>query len=251
MAPQRQSLLQREKYIRISGIFLLLSPFFNLSFSIYYALSPNQKLTRAVFQQVLNQISVFFWIASAVAVVTGFLMIKGRRDSWRAVIGLLGAFIVVNIINFKKDWAAGWFQPTANLLTNLTLMILVYSQEFHQEAQRKGLALIRLMRENKTSGQTISFEGVGPWAKLIAITTTHVSMRAFKAPPEDIQVRILELVLSRDLVIRARYVQHQPKDGKDEYFFEMIEMDADTRYRLEDWLVLKNYAKFRAPAEAA
>jgi len=251
MATQKQSLLQREKYIRIAGIFLLVSPFFNFFFSIYNALGPNQKLTGPIFNHVVSQISIFFWIASVVAFATGVLMIKGQRDSWRAVLALLGAFIIVNIVNFKKDWAGGWFQPSINLLTNLSLMVLVYSQEFHQEAQRKGLALIRLMRESKTSGPTINFEGVGPWAKLIAITTTHISMRAFKTPPEDIQSRILELVLTNDLIIRARYVQHQPKDGKDEYFFELIELDAQMRYRLEDWLVLKNYARFRAPAEEA
>lgn len=242
-------LLQREKFIRIAGVFLTLSPFFNLYFSISSALG-SKKLTSNLFDQIIKNISVFFWLTAVVAIVTGLMMLKGRRSSWLSVMGLLGVFIVFNIVNIKTDLATGWLLPTVNLLTNLSLFALVYSQEFHQVAQRKGLELIRKMRESKPNGPTINFEGVGPWAKLIAITTTHMSIRAFATPPEDIQTRILEVALATDLVLRARFIQLQDNNGKPEYFFELIEMDAKTRYRLEDWLVLKKYARFSTPQAA-
>lgn len=245
MAAQR--LLQREKYIRIAGLFLMVSPFFNLGFSIYAALNHyNRSLTYPVFAQIIKNIPLHVWGLWVPVFVTGLMMFRGRRASWKVVLALLGAFICFNIINFKNDMVLGWFQPTLYLLTNISLFILVYAQEFHQATQKKGLELIRKMRETKANGPTIHFDGMGPWAKMIAITTTHISMKAFSPPPPDIQTRILEVVLSSDLVLRARYSQHfQNNSGQSEYFFDLVEMDARTRHRFEDWLVLKNYAKFK------
>lgn len=248
----KQRLLQREKFIRVAGLLLMLSPFFNLIITIHTALGPNRKLTQLNFFQVLESIPMLVWALWTFALVTGLMMIKVRRASWLAVLGLLGVFIVFNIVNFKKDLAIGWLQPTIYLLTNITLFALVYAQEFHQKAQRKGLELIRKMREVKTNGPTVHFDGVGPWAKMIAITTTHISMRAFAEPPSDIKTRILEIVLAEDLVLRARYSQHHTNPtGQDEYFFDLVEMDTRTRHRFEDWLVLKKYARFKAPQAAA
>lgn len=249
----KQRLLQREKYIRISGFFLMVSPFFNLIVSIMTALrSSNLSLTQPILIQILKSVPLLVWALWIPIFITGLMMVKGRRTSWSSVLVLLGIFIICNIINFKNDMKFGWIQPTIYLLTNITLFILVYSQEFHQEAQKKGLALITKMREMKANGATVHFDGVGPWAKVIAITTTHISMRAFATPPTDIQIRILEIALADDLVLRARYTKHQPNSsGQEEYFFELIEMDTKTRYRLEDWLVLKNYAKFSGPVKKA
>lgn len=246
MANQR--LLQREKYIRVAGGFLMVSPFFNLAVSIYAALKHyNRALTYPVFVQILKGIPIHVWALWIPVFITGLMMLKGRRASWKVVLGLLGLFIVFNIINFKNDMVLGWFQPTLYLLTNISLFALVYSQEFHQAAQKKGLELIRKMRETKSSGPTVHFDGVGPWAQLIAITTTHISMKAFNNPPEDIQNRILEIALSSDLILRARYSQHlKNNSGQDEYFFDLVEMDTRTRHKFEDWLVLKNYAKFKS-----
>lgn len=251
MSEASPRLLQREKFIRVAGFFLMASPFFNLFFSIHNALGPNVKLTQPILEKILRELPIFIWLAAPVAIVTGFMMLKGRRSSWISVLGLLGVFIVFNFMNIRQDFKTGWFQPTLNLITNLSLFILVYAQEFHQTAQRKGLELLRAMREAKSNGPAVHFDNVGPWAQLIAITTTHVSMRAVIPPPPDLQSRLLELALNSNLVLKARYVQHQSKDGKDEYFFEFVEMDAGTRYRLEDWLVVKKYARFTAPSQAA
>lgn len=250
MATQR--LLQREKYIRIAGVFLMVSPFGNLLVSIYAALNHyNRKLDLPVLGQILKSIPFFVWALWIPIFITGLMMFKGRRASWKTVLVLLGVFIGFNILNFKKDMALGWIQPTIYLLTNISLFALVYSQEFHQAAQKKGLELIRKMREVKATGPTVHFEGVGPWAQMIAITTTHISMRAFNTPPEDIQSRILEIALSKDLVLRARYSQHQKNNsGQDEYFFDLVEMDSRTRHHFEDWLVTKNYAKFKSQQAA-
>ncbi len=251
MSESSPRLLQREKYIRIAGLFLMVSPFFNLIFSIYNSLGPNVKLTQPILEKLIRELPIFIWLAAPVAIVTGFMMLKGRRSSWISVMALLGVFIVFNFMNIRQDFKTGWFQPTLNLITNLSLFILVYAQEFHQTAQRKGLELLRAMREAKSSGPTIHFDDVGPWAQLIAITTTHVSMRAVLPPPPELESRPLELALNSNLVLKARYVQHQSKDGKDEYFFEFVEMSSETRYRLEDWLVLKKYARFTSAPHAA
>ena len=250
MAAQR--LLQREKYIRIAGFFLMASPFFNLAISMMAALGPNRQLTYPIFLQILKSIPWLVWGLWLPSLVTGFMMVKGRRASWISVLALLGVFIVFNVINFKTDMKLGWMQPTIYLLTNLSLFVLVYMQEFHQAAQKKGLELIQKMRETKANGPTVHFDGVGPWAKMIAITTTHISMRAFAAPPHDIKTRILEIALAPDLILRARYSQHKANSsGEEEYFFDLVEMDTRTRHRFEDWLVLKKYARFKAPSQAA
>ena len=251
MSESSPRLLQREKYIRMAGLLLMVSPFFNFFFSVHNALGPNVKLTQPILEKIIRDLPIFIWLAAPVAIVTGFMMLKGRRSSWISVMALLGVFIIFNFMNIRQDFKTGWFQPTLNLITNLSLFILVYAQEFHQTAQRKGLELLRAMRETKSSGPAIHFDNVGPWAQLIAITTTHVSMRALKNPPPEIEIRPLELALNSNLVLKARYVQHQAKDGRDEYFFEFVEMSSETLYQLEDWLVLKKYARFTPTSKAA
>lgn len=232
------SLLQRERIIQISGLLVILSPFFNMYFTFSSFVTIDNPMTYNLFQHLISQVRMITWILSVASIASGIMMLKGRRSSWMPVLVLIGFFIGTNLLEFKKNVAIGIGQPIAFLLVNVALFILVYSQEFHQKTQKAGLELIRRIKRDETlSSPTMDFEGHGPWAKLVAATTTHISMRVISTPPVDIESRVLEIDLSPELVLKARFISQQEKNGHQEMIFEWIAVDGRRRQRLYEWLL--------------
>ncbi|MGE0634256.1 MAG: hypothetical protein AB7O96_17710 [Pseudobdellovibrionaceae bacterium] len=228
------SLLQRERIIQISGLLVMMSPFFNLYFT-YRGLNSVTPVNLSVF---FSQVKMITWMISATSLLTGAMMLQGRRSSWTPVLLLIGFFIITNILSFKKNAVDGIGQPLAFLLINISLFILVYSQEFHQKTQKAGLELIRRIKRDETMlSPTMNFEGHGPWAKLVAATTTHISMRAISPPPANIDSRLLEVDLSADLILQARFIHQQERNGHQEYIFEWVALDGRRKQLLYDWLL--------------
>lgn len=129
----KNKFLHRERYIRIGGILLLASPFFN--FTLTVAMS-NGVLGRYGWRgvwMVAQNISAINWALYASSVVIGLIMMKGRRSSWVFVLVVLGIYIMRNSLTFSKDTRNGYLQPVLAMIINIGIFALVYIQEFHQQ----------------------------------------------------------------------------------------------------------------------
>lgn len=130
-------LIRQEKFIRFSGVVMMISPFINFALSIAPVQNVGDKTTLPVLWSLAKSINSIHWLLWAASFVVGTMMLKGRRSSWISVLAILGIFIVFDFLNLKKNLARGWEQPLTSIAFNLFIFILVYVQEFRQSSQAR------------------------------------------------------------------------------------------------------------------
>lgn len=127
---QRAKWLQDERYIRIAGAMLLISPFLNYLSSV--ALNYNVPDKWALKQLIAGfmMASGFSWLGRVSNFVVGFLMFRGKSSAWVPVLAILGFTIAKNIITFKNDFQTNRFQTVGGLIVNVVLFLLVFESEY-------------------------------------------------------------------------------------------------------------------------
>ncbi len=128
-----EKFLHREKYIKIGGGLMLASPFFNFALTVFMSKNVLQRYGMHGLSMVAQNISIVNWALYASSVVIGLMMLKGRRASWAFVLVVLGIYIMRNSITFSHDTRNGYLQPVLAMIINITIFVLVYIQEFHQQ----------------------------------------------------------------------------------------------------------------------
>jgi hypothetical protein len=132
MDPQQpDKLLHREQVIRFAGFMMLLSPFANVFLTIMDINLPN-KWTMSFFMDFARSQTLLHWLMQLGNIVVGSMMLKGRRPNWIPVLAMLFVFIAHGVLKYKTATISGKFIPTAALLTNIALFLLVYYQEYWQ-----------------------------------------------------------------------------------------------------------------------
>jgi hypothetical protein len=131
-----KGLLRQQRVIQAFGVMMLLSPFVNVFLSIYPVKNPH-KWTWPVLKLLLNDISTVHWILWTCSVIIGLLMLKGKRDSWISVLGLLSLFIFYNLITLKAEMQKTGILPVFLLLCNIVVFVVVYMAEFSKPVTRK------------------------------------------------------------------------------------------------------------------
>lgn len=161
MSQQPEKLLHREQTIRAAGALFILAPFFNL-FMVVWTSSVANKWTLPILWQFIKAGTWVQWGMQVAALIVGFMMLKGRRETWMPVLGILLVFIVHGVLNYKaQKLKMGAFVPTVSLLINVGLFILVYYQEYWQIAQmelKKTLQKAQKAMPNKPQMELPKFE---------------------------------------------------------------------------------------------
>jgi hypothetical protein len=223
-------LTHREQVIRLSGVFLMVSPFFNVLISLFFSPDSPNKWSFASYWLFFTASTSLTCLIYGATVLVGLIMLKGRRSSWISVLIILGACILINALQFPKEFAKGKMAASLPLLTNLALFALVYLQEFRQIAEREARGIPR--RALRVGGRVVvQFQGVGPWAELLRITDSEIHLKALSAPPADIATRPLEIIIG-DIILDAAYRAHQGE----EYIFSFSRLEAGTGREVERWL---------------
>ncbi len=128
---QPDKLLHREQVIRFAGLMMLLSPFANIFLTMMDINVPN-KWSIAFFMDFARSQTLVHWLMQLGNVVVGSMMLKGRRPNWIPVLVMLFIFIAHGVLRYKTATLNGKFIPTAALITNIALFLLVYYQEYWQ-----------------------------------------------------------------------------------------------------------------------
>lgn len=214
----RETILGREQIIRYTGVLLTLSPIGNYLTTVMLSGIPDWYRWQVLFG-LISQLRSQFWITSALNLVAGLLMIKGRRSSWNFTLCVIATTIIFDVINFKADFGDGWAQPVIGLLINVGFFALIYSQEVHQRLERKLLSMpqINLKKPNffdRTlarkfkGGPKVEMEGIGSWAEISEITHEEIRLKPLSEKiPQGIEARTIEITLGKDLVVQARFVR--------------------------------------------
>jgi fumarate reductase subunit C len=209
-----KDLLKQQRVIQIFGVLMLASPFANLYISIYTNPTIN-KWTWPILKMLLKEISIVHWILWSCSLLIGIMMLKGKRESWISVLGLLSLFIFYNIITLKTEIAKSGWLPVFLLLCNVVVFIVVYLAEFRRpsvktsaDARIKPETAHRLSNRPMPSASpqlfydlkkllnvTVAFEGLGPWAKVIDVKGDCVVFEPYHSPPAGIEDRPVEVLL--------------------------------------------------------
>jgi hypothetical protein len=228
-----RNFLKREAYIRYAGILFTLSPLGNFLWSsalagYYHWYYPN------VLWAIAQTVSGVLWFLWGSTFAAGLLMLKGKRSSWNFTLCIIGTIIIFNIISFKRDIQIGWFQPTLSLLINIGLFALIYTQEFHQRLEKK-LRAARMTRPFSLAVERelqVHFEGLGHWARITEITNAGFRVRSVDGEaPRQIEFRTIEIAITRELVLRARF---SAKIGPD-FVFRFVQMNPSLLASLHRW----------------
>ena len=111
--------LERKWVIQTFGVLLIFSPFFNVLFQLFF-LKMDSKLSWSGIDLLAYLASGTFlnYILSFASLVIGFIMLTGETKAWKAVLFLLGAHIITQIVNYKTSLWSGpmaWISFTVNV----------------------------------------------------------------------------------------------------------------------------------------
>jgi hypothetical protein len=221
-----EKLHHHERFIQLSGLALLISPFTNFFLSVVNTESVYSKWTGPALWKIATTISWFHWSLWALSFSIGLMMMKGRRSSWISVLAMLGIFIVVNLFQMPREFEKGHkFLPVMSLLFNCAIFVMLYWVEFKQVAPLQFIPKAKkpavtppvspMVSPAAAPGAEIAipsllntvieFEGVGPWATIIEMNEKEVCVESFQKPPPEIFKQTVDLILSEHqvLVLRA------------------------------------------------
>lgn len=222
MSPQKKPKWTRdERFIRIAGALLLVSPLFNYLLSVAWNSNVPDKWAPKQLLAGLMIASGFVWIGRISNIIVGFLMLRGKSSAWIPVLAILGFNIAKNIITFKHDFAINRFQTFMALAINIFMFLLVLQSEYRnnkelneklkakktgikpeikKETQREELKPEKLVskKTNKkefliTKGMPVDFIGHGKFAEVIHCTENELWLKTTDHAPTDIHKRAVTI----------------------------------------------------------
>ncbi|MGZ3781085.1 MAG: hypothetical protein ACXVCY_10600 [Pseudobdellovibrionaceae bacterium] len=173
---QRAKWLRDERYIRIAGALLMISPFLNYFTSI--ALSSNLPDKWALKQLMAGFIvaSGLSWVGRISNFIVGVLMFRGKSSAWVPVLAILGFTIAKNILTFKSDYQINHIQTVSSLIVNIFLFLLVFESEYriNKEINRR-IKEAQLQRSKNAAAKSIEVSTKTPVLQKIETSKTKVT----------------------------------------------------------------------------
>ncbi|WP_413584792.1 hypothetical protein [Bdellovibrio sp. HCB274] len=117
------------RYLRIAGILLLLSPFLNFFISVAMLPASPSKWTWAYLSAMYLAATPMQWALRISKIVVGYLMFRAKSSAWLPVLVILAVTIAYNFLTFSKDWRTSSTQTVLSLLINFALFGMVLRAE--------------------------------------------------------------------------------------------------------------------------
>lgn len=146
-----------ERYIRIAGALLMVSPLMNFLMGVALNSIDSDKWTLHKLTASFMMVTGLTWIGRICNLLAGFLMLRGKSSAWIAVLAILGFTIAKNIITFKQDFQTNHLQTIVSFMINLGLFLLVLESE-----HRANKELDRKVQEARLRQQAARVAGAAP-----------------------------------------------------------------------------------------
>jgi|GEM_PF-6354467 len=240
--------LEREKVIRFFGLALMVAPFINLILHVWVLKIQNKVLWSQVnvmaFLKSGNSISYLLAVCS---IVIGFKMLSGSTKTWRYVLVLIGAHLLIQIINVNNK---AWQGPLAwpSFILNAVLFFFIVDQLVWKiKVEAATPALLKNESEvlpvaifknrqvvNLKSFRKIlfSFGSTKPWGELKTLSSEELSVKSFSQVPENIENQIIQINFSKEVIVEIQF-SHKENEM---YYFKPLNMQKDGIERLNLWL---------------
>lgn len=236
--------LEREKVIRFFGFCLIAAPFINLVLHIWVLKIQNKvpwsQVNVMAFIKSGNPIS---YLLAASSVVIGFKMLSGATKTWRYVLVLIGAHLLIQIVNVNNK---AWHGPLAwpSFLLNATLFFFIVDQlvwkvkaealeninpEMAPSSAFKEKQIINLKSYRKI---LFSFGSTTPWGELKTLSSEELSVKSFAQVPANIEKQVIQINFAKDVIVEIQFSRRE----NEIYYFRPLNMQKDNVARLNTWL---------------
>lgn len=247
--------LEREKIIKLFGLGLVLAPFVNIILHLWI-----QKMHYKVTWSQINLIShlksgnPISYILAICSIGIGIKMLGGTPRAWRYVLGLIGAHLVIQVLNLNNR---AWQGPLAwpSFILNVGLFYFIMDQlvwkievnSFHAmpkiktpvKAVEKPVDNVMMLEKerqviNLKSYRKIlfSFGSKQPWGELKTLSSEELAVRSFARVPDNIEEQIVQINFSKEVIVE---IQFSRKEGE-MYYFKPLNMQKNDISRLNQWL---------------
>lgn len=120
-------ILERKGIIRVFGLALFLSPFFNTLATLLMRASPTERWKFQLFWKILTSGNWMDHALYGVGMIIGLLMLSGSSSVWKFVLVLLGGHIARQVFqlgeNIRIHWVYGFF-----FLVNVLVFLFIADQ---------------------------------------------------------------------------------------------------------------------------
>ena len=230
--------LEREKVIKFFGYALVLAPFINISLHILI-LKFQSGMAWQFFDYlgVLKNTQFISYVLAAGSVGIGLKMLSGSSKAWKYVLFLVGAHLVVQILNINNK---AWQGPLAwpSFLLNAGMFFFIVDQLVWKVAPTPAVAPLKLVKEkqvvNLKSYRKIlfSFGSTKPWGELKTLSSEELQVRSFAEVPESVESRTIQINFAKDVIIDIQFVRKESET----YFFRPLNLQKEEVVLLNQWL---------------
>ncbi|MBY0554558.1 hypothetical protein K2P97_08520 [bacterium] len=239
--------LERENVIRFFGLGLMLAPFINMGLHLFVLKTQNKmawsQVNFAAYLKSGNPISYFL---AACSVIIGIKMLGGTAKAWRYVLFLIGAHLLIQIVNVNNK---AWQGPLAwpSFLLNAGLFFFIVDQLVWKVKAPEASVIppvvdpptpLKPMSEkqvvNLRSYRKIlfSFGSDKPWGELKTLSSEELCVKSFAAVPSLVEHKIVQINFSKDVVIEIEFARKE----NEMYYFRPLNMQKENVTRLNKWL---------------
>jgi hypothetical protein len=239
--------LERETVIRFCGLSLIASPFVNVFLHLSFLKKQNHMNWSDIdFVYYLKSGNFLSYALALFSLVIGFKMLSGAAKAWKYVLFLIGAYLVIQIVNINsKAWEGPLAWPT--FILNAVLFFFIFDQLVWKVKAEGAAAIVpvpianpplALVKEkhviNLNSYRRILF-GFGsptPWGQLKTLSSEELAVKSFATVPAGIENQVVEVKFSQDVVLEIKF-SHQRGEM---YYFTLLNMEKELVTRLNKWL---------------
>lgn len=249
-------LLEKKWIIRLFGAALLVSPIFNTLMTMSLLAESDKKWTWAMFNKILSIESPAILLLYFCGVLISLVMLTGSKAAWKFVLVLLGGHILHQMMNLgqsiRSNWASGLF-----FVINVSLFLFIADQlVWKQKAQKNSSPLkpqppvptpeplppskpkqqlAKPSLQSTSKKVLIHFQGFGPWAQLLSISSQGIHVRELSHPPFDLSSREIEIQMKGGPTLRTK-LSHQTNQ---DFFFKYTRLSPNQVQQLNQWLKQK------------
>jgi hypothetical protein len=236
--------LERENVIRLFGLGLMLAPFINMALHLLILKTQNKMMWSQVnFMAYLKSGNPVSYFLAACSLGIGIKMLGGSSKAWRYVMVLIGAHLLIQIININNK---AWQGPLAwpSFLLNSGLLFFIVDQlvwKIKTPESENNLASVSPIKPrvekyvlNLKSYRKIlfSFGSDRPWGELTTLSSEELCVKSFSVVPAQVEHKTVQINFSRDVVIEIEFSRRE----NEMYYFKPLNMQKDNVTRLNNWL---------------
>jgi hypothetical protein len=233
-------LLEKRFVIRLFGIGLIVAPFMNMALHlVLIKVKANIAWSLFQFWPAIKETGAISLLLATCSVVIGSMMLSGAQKAWKYVLILIGAYLLVQILNIGSQ---AWKSPLAwpSFILNAGLFFFIFDQlvwkvkadplaPVVQNPIEKFRAIINLTSYRKI---LFSFGSDRPWGELKTLSSEMLSVKSIAKVPDNIENKTVQINFSKDVVIDIQFF----KRDNDLVYFKPLNLDKEKVTNLNRWL---------------